>query len=167
MYQTKNDLPEQIRADVIAILNARLADSIDLMHQGKQAHWNVKGPSFIALHTLFDEVVDAAEDSMDLLAERVVQLGGTAEGTIQVATTRTGLEAYPLTLLEERDHVEALASALAVYGRGMRRAIEQTDELGDKDTADICTEISRGVDKYLWFVEAHLGSPAGAVRWNQ
>ena len=164
MYTTKNDLPAMTRADVIVILNARLADSIDLMHQAKQAHWNVKGPSFMALHTLFDEVVDAAEDYMDLLAERVVQLGGTAEGTIQVATTRTGLEAYPLTLLEERDHVEALTSALAVYGRSVRRAIEQTDELGDKDTADICTEISRGVDKYLWFVEAHLGSPAGATR---
>src|SRR4029434_5539780 len=132
MYTTKNDLPAMTRADVIVILNARLADSIDLMHQAKQAHWNVKGPSFIALHTLFDAVVDAAEDSMDLLAERVVQLGGTAEGTIQMATTRTGLEAYPLTLLEERDHVEALASALAVYGRGMRRALQHDAQPGEQ-----------------------------------
>ena len=124
MCATKNDLPGMTRADVVAILNARLADSIDLMHQAKQAHWNVKGPSFIALHKLFDEVVDAAEDYMDLLAERVVQLGGTAEGTIQVATTRTGLEEYPLTLTEERDHVEALSSALAAYGKSVRRAIE-------------------------------------------
>ena len=106
MYQTKNDLPAHTRAEVIGILNARLADSIDLMHQAKQAHWNGKGPSFIALHTLFDEGVDAAEDSMDLLAERVVQVGGTAEGTIQVATARTGLKEYPLTLAEERAHVE-------------------------------------------------------------
>ena len=102
MYQTKNDLPAQTRADVIVILNAQLADSIDLMHQAKQAHWNVKGPSFIALHKLFDEVVDAAEEYMDLLAERVVQLGGTAEGTIQVATTRTGLRGYPETWLGKK-----------------------------------------------------------------
>ena len=164
MYQTKHDLPAHTRAEVIEILNARLADSIDLMHQAKQAHWNVKGPSFIALHKLFDEVVDAAEDSMDLLAERVVQLGGTAEGTIQVATARTGLKAYPLTLAEGREHVEALSSALAAYGTSVRRGIAQADALGDTDTADIFTEISRGVDKYLWFVEAHLGSPAGATR---
>jgi starvation-inducible DNA-binding protein len=157
LYQTKHDLPAHTRADVIVILNARLADSIDLMHQAKQAHWNVKGPSFIALHKLFDEVVDASEDSMDLLAERVVQLGGTAEGTIQVATARTGLKAYPLTLAEERGHVEALSSALAAYGTSVRRAIKQADALGATDTADICTEISRGVDTYLWFVEAHLG----------
>jgi starvation-inducible DNA-binding protein len=157
MYQTKNDLPAHTRAEVIEILNARLADSIDLMHQAKQAHWNVKGPSFIALHKLFDEVVDAAEDSMDLLAERVAQLGGTAEGTIQVATARTGLKAYPLTLAAELEHVEALASALATYGTSIRQAIEQTDALSDTDTADICTEISRGIDKYLWLVEAHLG----------
>jgi starvation-inducible DNA-binding protein len=166
MYQTKNDLPAHTRADVIVILNARLAESIDLMHQAKQAHWNVKGPSFIALHKLFDEVVDVAEEYMDLLAERVVQLGGAAEGTIQVATTRTGLKVYPLTLAEEQDHVEALSSALAVYGTSMRQAIDQTDTLGDRDTADICTEISRGVDKYLWLVEAHLGVPAGAMREN-
>jgi len=164
MYQTKNDLPAHTRAEVIEILNARLADSIDLMHQAKQAHWNVKGPSFIALHKLFDEVIDAAEDYMDLLAERVIQLGGTAEGTIQVAATRTGLKAYPLTLVEEREHVEALSSALAAYGTSVRLAIEQTDALGDKDTADICTEISRGIDRYLWFVEAHLGAPAGATK---
>jgi len=157
MYQTKHDLPAHTRAEVIEILNARLADSIDLMRQAKQAHWNVKGPSFIALHKLFDEVVDAAEDSMDLLAERVVQLGGTAEGTIQVATARTGLKAYPLTLAEGREHVEALSSALAAYGTSVCRGIAQADALGDTDTADIFTEIARGVDKYLWFVEAHLG----------
>ena len=157
MYQTKHDLPAHTRAEVIEILNARLADSIDLMHQAKQAHWNVKGPSFIALHKLFDEVVDAAEDSMDLLAERVVQLGGTAEGTIQVATARTGLKAYPLTLAEGQEHVEALSSALAAYGTSVCRGIAQADALGDTDTADIFTEIARGVDKYLWFVEAHLG----------
>ena len=97
---------------------------------------------------------------MDLLAERVVQVGGTAEGTIQVATARTGLKAYPLTLAEERAHVEALSSALAAYGTSVRQGIEQADALGDRDTADIFTEISRGVDTYLWFVEAHLGSSA-------
>src|SRR5881397_3851178 len=140
MYKTKNDISEKTRMATVAILNARLADAIDLMHQAKQAHWNVKGSNFIALHKLFDEVVDAAEEYMDLLAERVIQLGGTAEGTIQVATTRTGLEAYPLALTKERDHVEALSSALAAYGKSVRRAIEQTDALSDKDTADIFTE---------------------------
>jgi starvation-inducible DNA-binding protein len=157
MYKTKNDLPEKTRTEVIAILNAHLANSVDLMHQAKQAHWNMKGPTFIALHKLFDEIVDAAEDYMDLLAERVVQLGGTAEGTIQNAAKRSMLKEYSLSISAERDHVEALSSALAFYGKGARRAIDQTDELGDKDTADIFTEISRGADKYLWFVEAHLG----------
>jgi starvation-inducible DNA-binding protein len=157
MFKTQNDLPEKTRTEAVAILNARLADSIDLMHQAKQAHWNVKGPSFIALHKLFDEIVDAAEEYMDLLAERVVQLGGMAEGTIQVATKHTELKEYPLHMSAERDHIVALSAALAAYGKSARRAIDQTDELGDRDTADIFTEISRGVDKYLWFVEAHVG----------
>src|SRR4029450_7214618 len=140
MYQTKNDLLAQTRADVIMILNARLADSVDLMHQAKQAHWNVKGPSFIALHKLFDEIVDAAEEYMDLLAERIVQLGSTAEGTIQIAAKRSALKEYPVHLSGERDHVEALSSALAAFGKSARHAIDQSDELGDRDTADIFTE---------------------------
>jgi len=157
MYKTKNDISEKTRMATVAILNARLADAIDLMHQAKQAHWNVKGSNFIALHKLFDEIVDAAEEYMDLLAERVVQLGGTAEGTIQVAAQRSVLKEYPLQMSAERDHVAALSSALAAFGKSVRQAIDQSDELGDRDTADIFTEISRGTDKYLWFVEAHLG----------
>ena len=157
MYKTKNDISEKTRMATVAILNARLADAIDLMHQAKQAHWNVKGSNFIALHKLFDEIVDAAEEYMDLLAERVVQLGGTAEGTIQMAAQRSALKEYPLQMSAERDHVAALSSALAAFGKSVRQAIDQSDELGDRDTADIFTEISRGTDKYLWFVEAHLG----------
>src|SRR5262245_37707948 len=116
MDQTRHALPAHTRADGMAILHAWLTDSMDRMHHAKPARGHVKGPRFIALHKLFDEVVDAAEDSMDLLAERVVQLGGAVEGTIQGATTRTGLKASPLTLAEERANVEALASALAAYG---------------------------------------------------
>lgn len=157
MHKTKNDLPEKVRTKVIGLLNARLADSVDLMHQAKQAHWNVKGPTFIALHKLFDEIVDDAEEYMDLVAERVVQLGGTAEGTIQNAAKRTTLKEYSLTISAEREHVEALSSALASYGKAVRAAIDESDSFGDKDTADLFTEISRGVDKWLWFVEAHLG----------
>lgn len=157
MYKTKNDIPEKTRSMLVELLNARLADSVDLMHQAKEAHWNVKGPSFIALHKLFDEIVDSAEEYMDLIAERVVQLGGAAEGTVQVVAQRTTLTPYPVAVSAQRDHVEALSSALAAYGKSARRAIDESDELGDKDTADIFTEISRGVDKYLWFVEAHLG----------
>jgi starvation-inducible DNA-binding protein len=106
---------------------------------------------------LFDEIVDAAEEYMDLIAERVVQLGGIARGTIQSAARSTTLKEYPPSVSAERDHIEALSSALASNGKNVRHAIDQSDELGEKDAADIFTEISRGVDKYLWFVEAHLG----------
>ena len=157
MHKTKNEIPEKTREQTVELLNARLADSVDLMHQAKQAHWNVKSPSFIALHKLFDEIVDAAEEYMDLVAERVVQLGGVAHGTIQSAAKTSTLKEYPQGISAERDHVEALSSALASYGKNVRHAIDQSNELGDADTADIFTEISRGVDKYLWFVEAHLG----------
>ena len=156
MRKTRNSLPDKVRSDVSALLNARLADSLDLQHQAKQAHWNVRGPNFIAIHRLFDEVAELAEEASDLMAERILQLGGTAEGTIQVAAERTTLARYPLDLQAGRGHIEAVAVALSSFGARMREAIDSADKSGDKDTADIFTELSRGADKFLWFVESHL-----------
>ena len=155
LYTTKNDLPEPARIEAIGLLNQRLADCIDLQTQSKQAHWNVKGPSFIALHKLFDEVYEAAGEYADLLAERVVQLGGVAEGTVGVVTERSTLVDYPLGLTTGAEHVAALSDALAEFGRTARVGIEEMNELEDAGSADILTEISRGVDKWLWFVESH------------
>jgi starvation-inducible DNA-binding protein len=155
VYRTHNDLPESIRGRVVELLNARLADSIDLQTQMKQAHWNVKGPTFIALHKLFDELNEDVEDYVDLIAERVVQLGGIAQGTARRIVPRSSLVEYP-DVSAAHDHVEAVSTALATYGRLVRAGIARSDDLGDADTADIFTEISRGVDKWLWFVEAHL-----------
>lgn len=155
MHPTKNDLPQKTRSKVNALLADRLADATDLMLQTKQAHWNVKGPSFIALHELFDKVNAAAGGWVDLIAERLVQLGGQAEGTVQATAARTSMKAYPLSIVSGKDHVEALSSALAEFGKKTRAAIDKSDKLDDKDTADLFTEVSRDVDKYLWFVEAH------------
>jgi starvation-inducible DNA-binding protein len=158
MHVTKNSFPEKSRLQVIVLLQEHLAEATDLMLSAKQAHWNVKGPSFIALHELFDKVSEDAEEYVDLLAERIVQFGGIAEGTLRAAAKRSTLPEYPLNLTHGKDQVQALSDALAFYGQRVRNAINQADELGDKATADIFTEISRGVDKYLWFVEAHLQS---------
>lgn len=155
MHPTQNDLPESTRVPICGLLNARLADAIDLMTQAKQAHWNVKGPNFIALHKLFDEVVEEVEEYVDTLAERIVQLGGTAEGTATVVAKRSTIGEYPLAITDGKDHVAALGKALAAFGKVTRKAIDQAQEAHDADTADLFTEISRGTDKYLWFVEAH------------
>jgi starvation-inducible DNA-binding protein len=155
LYATRNDLPEAARVRVTVLLNQRLADALDLQSQCKQAHWNVKGPSFIALHKLFDEVYADAGEYADLLAERVVQLGGIAEGTVRIAAKRSELTEYPLVLAAGEDHVKHLSVALAAFGSRMRTTIGECEDVGDADSTDICTEISRGVDKWLWFVEAH------------
>jgi starvation-inducible DNA-binding protein len=156
MFKTKNDLPETTRVKAIQLLNARLADCIDLQTQIKQAHWNVKGPNFIALHELFDKINEEVEGYVDDVAERAVQLGGVAEGTARIVAKRSSLAEYPLNATDGRSHVEALSSALAAFGTAARKAIDQSNELGDLNTADLFTEVSRGMDKWLWFVEAHL-----------
>jgi len=156
MYPTRNDLPESARIKLVELLNARLADAIDLQTQCKQAHWNVKGPDFIALHKLFDEVNDAVEEYVDLIAERAVQLGGVADGTARVAAKRSSLPEYPVRGGDGREHVEALSAVLSAFGKLVRAEIDRSNELSDADTADLFTEVSRGVDKWLWFVEAHL-----------
>jgi len=156
MFDTKNDLPVSTRSKVIELLNARLADAIDLGAQAKHAHWNVKGPSFIALHELFDKVAENIEEHIDTIAERVTSLGGTARGTIAAVTRATSLKPYPEEISEGLAHVEALSSALADFGKKIRTGIEDAAKLGDADTADLFTGISRETDKDLWFLEAHL-----------
>jgi len=160
VYKTKIDLPEKLRRNVATVLNDRLADAIDLQSQVKQAHWNVKGPQFIALHELFDKISDAALGYIDEIAERITALGGTAEGTVAVAAKRSKLKNYPLSITAGKDHLFYLSTQIAAFGRSVRAGIEETAELGDGDTADLLTGISRELDKYLWFIEAHLQDKA-------
>lgn len=159
MFKTKNDISKPIRTKAIDILNAALADAVDLQTQCKAAHWNVKGPQFIALHKLFDEINEAVEEYVDDLAERIVQLGDVAEGTARTAAKHSRLPEYPTSgkgaAITGEDHVDALGTALATFGAQVRADIDTCAKLGDAGTADLFTEISRGVDKWLWFVEAH------------
>ncbi|MGC9940429.1 MAG: DNA starvation/stationary phase protection protein Dps [Verrucomicrobiota bacterium] len=155
MYETENDISKGRRTELNALMNQRLASAVDLQMQMKQAHWNVKGPSFIGLHELFDKVAEAVEDYVDQIAERIVQLGGVAEGTVRMTAARTRLTEYSPEISEGMAHVEAVARALSTFGQEVRNTINEADELDDADTADLFTEISRGIDKWLWFVEAH------------
>ena len=157
MPATRNSLPQKIREQVVHDLAPLLADATDLTLQAKQAHWNVRGPSFIALHELFDSVYEHAGDWADAIAERMAQLGGAVPGTLQAAHAGTRLTPYPLDLNGEKAHVERVAAALAQFGESARTAIDAFSAIGDADTADLATEISRAVDKDLWFVESHLG----------
>jgi starvation-inducible DNA-binding protein len=155
MYETHNDLALSIRTRMVELLNARLADGVDLRTQLKVAHWNVKGPQFIALHKLFDEIVEDVDEYVDLVAERAVQLGGIADGTARQAARRSALDEYSAEG-GGLEHVHAVSDALASFGRLVRDAIETASDAKDQDTADIFTEVSRGTDKWLWMVEAHL-----------
>ena len=154
-HKTKNGLPENVRGKMIDLLNEQLADVLDLGLQAKQAHWNVKGPHFIGLHELFDKVAEEVEEFTDSIAERAVELGGVALGTAQVIAKNSRLSSYPLDLASGKEHVAALSSALAKYGASVRAAIDTAGKEDDADTADLFTEVSRGIDKLLWFVEAH------------
>ncbi|WP_109353978.1 DNA starvation/stationary phase protection protein Dps [Sphingorhabdus sp. EL138] len=155
MYKTNNTLSHNIRTASIELLQERLFDGCDLMTQTKQAHWNVKGPNFIALHELFDRIHSQVDGYVDLIAERIVALGGQANGTVRSAAEFSSLPEYPLGSQEQVDHVESLSNALAVFGDKIRHAIDVAADMDDQNSSDIFTEISRGIDKSLWFVEAH------------
>jgi len=156
MQPTHNTLSENIRTQSVELLNKHLAAAIDLHAQLKQANWNVRGPGFIAIHELFDKVSVEAENYSDLIAERARGLGGTAHGTVQVAAKRSFLVPYPLSVADEQQHLSAVSGTLAEFGQSVREATGQATKFGDADTADLFTEISRGVDQQLWFVESHI-----------
>jgi starvation-inducible DNA-binding protein len=156
MHTTRNDLPEKARRRIAELLSARLADAIDLKLQVKHAHWNVKGPQFIALHGLFDQLASDLDSPADDMAERITALGGTPDGTLAGIARHTSLDAYPAELNAGSEHLEALENAFAGFGKRVRKAIGEADKLGDEGTADLFTGISRQADKQLWLLEAHL-----------
>jgi starvation-inducible DNA-binding protein len=143
------------RKETVDLLNRRLADSLDLMLQAKQAHWTVRGPNFLALHKLFDRIAENCGDNADHLAERIMQLGGNAEGTAQVVVRITQLAPYPLAPSTADQHIERIAAALNKYAGLIRGAIEECTHRGDAVSADIFTEIARAAEKSLWMLEAH------------
>ncbi|BCL34561.1 DNA starvation/stationary phase protection protein Dps [Nostoc sp. MS1] len=160
LYPSRIDLPAEKRVQIIGILNQTLAATLDLKTQTKQAHWNVKGIDFYQLHELFDELAGELEEYVDLVAERVTALGGYAVGTARAAAQNSILPEFPFDILEGREYVAALADRFAPYAKHLREAIAKTDDLGDADTADLYTEVSRTIDKRLWFLDAHLQAAA-------
>jgi starvation-inducible DNA-binding protein len=159
---TRNDVPNNAKQVSINVLQGCLSDSTDLFNATRQAHWNVKGPHFGELHRLFEEFYTALATSTDDLAERIVQLGGTACGTTQAIGSGTRLPPYPTDVYAGMDHVRALADRYAQVAKTLREGIDATDEAGDADTADLLTEQSRATDKMLWMLEAHLPQDTAA-----
>ncbi|MBI3360277.1 MAG: DNA starvation/stationary phase protection protein Dps [Chloroflexi bacterium] len=156
LHKTKNDLSEKTRTTMVELLNQQLADTFDLYSQTKQAHWNVKGPHFIALHELFDKLAGEVLGFVDELAERATSLGGTALGTARMAAAASSLPEYPADLADGTAHVKALVDRWAAYAASTRAAIDASDDAGDATTADLFTQISGAIDKDLWFLEAHI-----------
>jgi len=160
MHKTLNDVPANAKKVAIELLNARLADILDLKAATKQAHWNVKGPHFIALHELFDKLAAELDDHADTMAERVTALGGTALGTTQIVGSATKLDAYPTDIYDGPAHLKALIKRYGAFANSVRANIDEAAEAGEADTADVFTGVSRGVDKALWFLEAHIQAKA-------
>jgi starvation-inducible DNA-binding protein len=153
MSRKNTALPEEQLAKLIEVLNRRLADAIDLQLQSRQAYWNVKGPNFMAQRELFDKVAAGVQEYASLIAERIVQLGGMAQGSAHAVAGRSSLDGYLLSSADGNGYIGALSTTLTNFGRHARYASEQASELKDADTAAIFTEIGRGIDKWLWFVE--------------
>ena len=161
MFETKIDFDRATREKLAQLLNQRLADTFDLYSQTKQAHWNVKGIHFMQLHELFDEVAGAVEPVVDMIAERVTALGGYASGTARMAAASSSLPEYPTDAVAGHEHLEAVIARFAQYAKDNREALERSGDWGDPTTEDLFTEISREIDKQLYFLESHL--QAGGV----
>lgn len=156
LHKTRIDLDSETREQLVALLNQQLSDAFDLYSQTKQAHWNVKGPQFFQLHELFDKLAADLLPNIDDMAERVTTLGGTALGTAKMSAKTSRLEDYPATVVGGQESLETLIDRYAALAASTREAIETSAKLGDADTSDLFTGVSRSVDKSLWFLEAHL-----------
>ncbi len=140
------------------VLNRLLADTINLKLQAKQAHWNIKGSNFIALHELFDSVAADADTYTDMIAERTVQIGGVAAGTLEAVSKHTKLEAYPTDMVHSEQYIKALSASLKISADAARNSIDLASDMVDPVTVDLLTEVARGLDKKRWLVESNLQS---------
>lgn len=156
VFETRIDVDEDVREKMIMLLNQQLADLVDLKSQTKQAHWNVRGPHFIAYHKMFDELAAQLDVPIDDTAERVGTLGGRAEGTARMAAGRSRLVDWNPDLSGGEEVVGVIADRFSYVAAYTRKAIERASDLGDEVSADLLTETSRSLDKALWFLEAHL-----------
>ena len=154
--KTSIDIPQETRDAMITLLNQQLADTFDLYSQVKQAHWNIKGQQFIALHLFYDELAEESLAHVDLIAERATALGGVAKGTARMAAASTRLQEFPDGTIDSMDSVQALVARYAAYAKTTREAMDAAEKASDMSTTDLFTEVSRAVDKNLWFLEAHL-----------
>lgn len=156
LHKVRHDLPEDKRAKLVELLNQNLADVSDLRGQTKHAHWNVKGRDFYQLHILFDKLYETLDEPIDMIGERITALGGTALGTARQVAARSKVAEFPADVFEGLAVLTALADRYAQVAKSVRQAIDHADELRDKDTADLFTEISRELDKALYFLDSHL-----------
>jgi starvation-inducible DNA-binding protein len=156
LHKTRNDVKNNAKAASMEALQKRMAEGIDVALITKQAHWNLKGPQFIGIHLMLDGFRTEQDDYVDKMAERITQLGGTARGTVQEVGKDSKLPPYPTDIYQVSDHVHALIERYSMYANAVRASIEETEEAGDAGTADLLTEVSRGLDKQLWFLEAHV-----------
>lgn len=163
-FKTRIGIREAVRTPMIALLNQQLADTFDLYSQTKHAHWNVKGAGFFQIHLLFDKLAEEVEGYVDLIAERATALGGTAQGTARMASSASRLLDFPADSCDGPAAIDALVSRYATVGASTRMGIDAAAGSGDACTADLLTQVARGLDTSLWFLEAHLQSaPATAT----
>jgi starvation-inducible DNA-binding protein len=155
-FSTSIDLAPDMRQAMIKLLNQQLADTFDLLSQTKQAHWNVKGNDFYQLHKLYDDLAAELIEWVDLIAERATSLGGMAMGTARMSAATSRLPEYPLDAVASMDTVRAMVERFASVAASTRAAIDAASDANDQSTMDLFVEVSRGLDKDLWFLEAHL-----------
>ncbi len=153
--KTRHDLPAAVRVALCADLNQALADVSDLASQIKQAHWNVKGPNFYALHLLFDKLAGELSEPVDEVAERLIALGGIAHGTVRMAASNSQVPELPESF-EQAYVIAQLADRVALVGKNLRKLIDVSDTQGDAVTADLYTHITALLDKTLYLLESHL-----------
>ncbi|MBO0661530.1 DNA starvation/stationary phase protection protein Dps [Jiella sp. MQZ9-1] len=158
LHPTKNPISENVRGSMVELLQTHLATSVDITYQTKQAHWNVKGMNFIAVHELFDDLHEVVEDYVDTIAERLTALGGQAHGTVQAAVENSILDPYPLDLVKSEDHLRRLTNSYAKWSKVVKEGIGEASEAGDDLTEDLLTEVGRGLDKSIYFLESHFQS---------
>ncbi|OUS95156.1 Dps family protein [Rhodococcus sp. NCIMB 12038] len=158
-------LSDEQGARVADILQKRLSAYNDLHLTLKHVHWNVVGPNFIGVHEMIDPQVELVRGYADAVAERIAALGKSPDGTPAAITRDRTWDDYSVNRDTAQAHLGALDLVYSGVVEDNRKAIAETGDL-DPITEDLLIGQTGELEKFQWFVRAHLENSGGSLSTN-
>ncbi|WP_229374876.1 Dps family protein [Fibrella rubiginis] len=149
-------LEQEKRQAINADLQATVVELLELFHDAKQSHWNLRGPLYLPLHEQLQEYADTYRKYADLLAERQLQIGIPTDGRTSTIVETANLPKFPAGFLSDRQVLDIMTERIFTIAKRVRSRVESTAKNGDEVTSNKFQDLSYELDKQVWQFRVHM-----------